>query len=39
MLDGGFAMVDVPYGDEMNAFMAEKAEGYIARAKASGVIE
>lgn len=39
MLEGGFAMVDVPYGDEMNAFMAEKSEGYVARAKSSGVID
>lgn len=39
MIDGGFALVDVPYGADMNAFMAEKAEGYIASARAAGIIE
>ncbi len=39
MIDGGFALLDVAYGDEMNAFMAEKSEGYIAAAQAAGVIE
>lgn len=39
MLDGGFALVDVGYGEEMDAFMAEKAEGYIASARAAGIIE
>lgn len=39
MLDGGFALVDVGYGAEMDAFMAEKAEGYIGAAKAAGIIE
>jgi len=39
MLDGGFALVDVGYGDAMNAFMAEKSAGYIEAAKAAGIIE
>jgi len=39
MIDGGFALVDVAYGDEMNAFIAEKAEGYISAAKSAGIIE
>lgn len=39
MLDGGFALVDVGYGADMDAFMAEKAEGYISAAKAAGIIE
>ncbi|MEM9812059.1 MAG: tripartite tricarboxylate transporter substrate binding protein [Pseudomonadota bacterium] len=39
MLDGGFALVDVAYGEEMDAFLAEKAEGYLAAAKSAGVID
>jgi tripartite-type tricarboxylate transporter receptor subunit TctC len=39
MLDGGFALVDVGYGEEMDAFMAEKAEGYLSAARAAGVID
>lgn len=39
MLDGGFAMVDVGYGDAMNAFMAQKSDEYIAAAKNAGVIK
>jgi len=39
MIDGGFALVDVPYGAQMDSFMAEKAEGYIKAAKAAGIIE
>ena len=39
MIDGGFALVDVPYGAEMNSFMSEKAVGYIEAAKAAGVIK
>lgn len=39
MIDGGFALVDVAYGDDMNAFLAEKATGYLAAAKAAGVID
>lgn len=39
MLDGGFALVDVPYGTEMDAFMAEKGKGYIESAKSAGIIE
>lgn len=39
MIDGGFALLDVGYGADMDAFLAEKAEGYIAAAKEAGVIE
>lgn len=39
MIDGGFALVDVGYGADMDAFMAEKASGYIDAAKAAGIIE
>lgn len=39
MLDGGFALVDVGYGDDMNAFIAEKAEGYLNAARSAGIIE
>ncbi|MEM9428630.1 MAG: tripartite tricarboxylate transporter substrate binding protein [Pseudomonadota bacterium] len=39
MLDGGFALVDVAYGAEMDAFLAEKADGYLAAAKSAGVID
>lgn len=39
MIDAGFALLDVGYGDDMDAFLAEKAEGYIAAAKAAGIIE
>lgn len=39
MLDGGFALVDIGYGADMDAFMAEKSTGYIEAAKAAGIIE
>ncbi|MCY4006830.1 MAG: tripartite tricarboxylate transporter substrate binding protein [Rhodobacteraceae bacterium] len=39
MLDGGFALVDVGYGADMNAFIAEKAEGYLRAARSAGIIE
>lgn len=39
MLDGGFALVDVSYGDEMDAFLAEKAEGYLGAARSAEIIE
>ncbi|MEO0635291.1 MAG: tripartite tricarboxylate transporter substrate binding protein [Pseudomonadota bacterium] len=39
MLDGGFALVDVAYGEEMDAFISELGEGYIEAAKSAGVIE
>lgn len=38
MIDGGFALVDVPYGEEMDAFMAERREEYLAAAKEAGVL-
>lgn len=39
MIDGGFALLDVAYGEDMDAFMAEKSKGYIDAAKAAGIIE
>jgi len=39
MLDGGFALIDVPYGEEMDAFMNEKAEEYTAAAREAGLID
>ena len=39
MIDGGFALLDVSYGESMNDFMAEKAAGYIEAAKNAGIIE
>ncbi|MEM8751152.1 MAG: tripartite tricarboxylate transporter substrate binding protein [Pseudomonadota bacterium] len=39
MIDGGFALVDVAYGAEMDAFISERATGYIQAAKDAGVIE
>lgn len=39
MLDGGFALVDVAYGEQMDAFMGEKSVGYIEAAKLAGIIE
>jgi len=38
MIDAGFALVDIPYGKEMDAFMAARAEEYIPAAKAAGVL-
>lgn len=39
MIDGGFALVDVAYGADMDAFLAEKAAGYIEAAKSAGIID
>lgn len=39
MLDGGFALVDVGYGADMDAFIAEKADGYLSAARSAGIIE
>ena len=39
MIDGGFALLDVGYGDEMDAFIAENAAAYIKAAKSAGVID
>jgi len=39
MIDGGFALVDVPYGEKMDAFMAARSTEYLAAAKSAGVIE
>ncbi|MSU90439.1 tripartite tricarboxylate transporter substrate binding protein [Rhodobacteraceae bacterium 2CG4] len=38
MLDGGFALVNLPYGPELDAFMAEKTEEYLAAAESAGVL-
>lgn len=37
MIDGGFALVDVPY-EKMSEFMAERKEAYISAAKAAGIL-
>jgi tripartite-type tricarboxylate transporter receptor subunit TctC len=39
MLDGGFALVDIGYGEEMDAFMAEKTDEYVAAAKEAGLLD
>jgi len=39
MLDGGFALSEIGYGEEMDAFMAAKSEEYLAAAKSAGVID
>ncbi|MFV0513809.1 MAG: tripartite tricarboxylate transporter substrate binding protein [Jhaorihella sp.] len=39
MLDGGFALLDISYGTEMDAFMAKRAEQDLGAAKAAGVID
>ncbi|TDL78311.1 tripartite tricarboxylate transporter substrate binding protein [Palleronia sediminis] len=39
MLDNGFALTDISYGEEMDAFMAQKADEYLEAARAGGVIE
>ncbi|MBO6756323.1 MAG: tripartite tricarboxylate transporter substrate binding protein [Roseibium sp.] len=39
MLESGFALANVAYGAEMDAFMAEKSEGYLAAARSVGLID
>ncbi|WP_112322721.1 Bug family tripartite tricarboxylate transporter substrate binding protein [Oceanibium sediminis] len=39
MIDGGFAMLDVAYGPDMDAFMAARKELYTNAAKSAGIIE
>lgn len=39
MLENGFAMVDVGYGEEMDAFMKEQSEIALEAARSGGVIE
>lgn len=39
MIDAGFALVDVPYGEQMDSFMAEKAAEYISSARKAGIIQ
>jgi len=39
MLDGGFAMLDIAYGAEMDAWMAKRAGEYLSAAKSAGVID
>ena len=39
MLEGGFAMVDVPYGEEMDQFMQQRADEYLSAARDAGIIE
>lgn len=38
MLDGGFALIDVPYED-MDAFMSARQEAYIEAAKSAGILQ
>ncbi|MYZ48276.1 tripartite tricarboxylate transporter substrate binding protein [Propylenella binzhouense] len=38
MLDGGFALIDVPYG-EMQAFMQKQKDDYISAAKEAGILK
>ena len=39
MIDGGFALLDVGYGEAMDAFMAERTEAYIEAARSAEIIE
>ncbi|MBK0327853.1 tripartite tricarboxylate transporter substrate binding protein [Rhodobacteraceae bacterium F11138] len=39
MIDGGFALLDVPYGAEMDAFMADRAKSDLAAAESAGVLD
>ncbi len=39
MLDNGFALVDIGYGEEMDSFMQEQADTYLEAARTGGVIE
>ncbi len=39
MIDGGFALIDVGYGPDLDAFMAAKAKDYIGAAKSAGIID
>ena len=39
MIDGGFAMLDVGYGDAMDQFMAEKTDEYVKAGKDAGLID
>lgn len=39
MLDGGFALLDVKYGEEMDAWMAARTEQYEKAAKSAGLID
>ena len=39
MLDGGFALMDVGYGDDMDAWMKARTDEYIEAATSAGVIE
>ncbi|WP_417524390.1 tripartite tricarboxylate transporter substrate binding protein [Marinovum sp.] len=39
MIDGGFALLDVPYGEKMDAFMAHRTSEDIGAAKAAGILD
>lgn len=39
MLDGGFALLDVEYGEDMDAWMAARTEQYEKAAKSAGLID
>ncbi|MGQ7792204.1 tripartite tricarboxylate transporter substrate binding protein [Faunimonas sp. B44] len=38
MLDGGFALIDIPY-EEMDAYMNEQKEAYLAAAREAGILK
>lgn len=39
MIEAGFALIDIPYGYQMDLFMKEKAAEYISLARTAGLIE
>ena len=39
MIDGGFAMLDVGYGEAMDEFMAQKSDEYVKAGKDAGIID
>lgn len=39
MIDGGFALMDVGYGEAMDKWMAEQSAEYLAAAKSAGMID
>ncbi len=39
MLEGGFAMMDIGYGADLDAWMAARTEDYVAAAKSAGIID
>jgi putative tricarboxylic transport membrane protein len=39
MIDNGFALLDVAYGEQMDAFMAERTATYLSAARSAGIID